>query len=72
MSSSISYLLGNFFGRVLVSYLLVWVVLFLFSRLNWRIAFTRSRHWPGVLAVVVLALLGMGSAFSRSAAGTGF
>ncbi|MFC4623611.1 hypothetical protein ACFO3A_15550 [Comamonas nitrativorans] len=71
MSSSISYLLGNFLGRVLVSYLLVWGVLFLFSRLNWRMAFARSRRWPGILAVLVLALLGMGSAFSRSAAGSG-
>ena len=56
------YLLGNLVGRAIVSFVLVWVVCLLVSRLDWRLAFVRSRRWYSVLAVLALTLLGMGSA----------
>jgi apolipoprotein N-acyltransferase len=59
---ALSYLLGNFIGRLLISFLLVWIVCLLASKLNWREAFARSRRWYSIVAVVVLSLLGMGSA----------
>jgi len=59
---SISFVLGNFLGRALLSFALVWVACWLASRLDWRTALARSRRWYGVLSVAVLTLLGMGSA----------
>lgn len=59
MASTLVYLLGNFVGRLVVSYVIVWLVLLAFSRLNWRQALARSRRWPAVLAVITLAILGM-------------
>lgn len=59
---SLSFLLGNFLGRVLVSFLLVWLVCLCASRFNWRLAFVRSKRWYALLASVVLALLGTGAA----------
>jgi len=58
----ISFVLGNFLGRALLSFALVWVACWLASRLDWRTALARSRRWYGVLSVAVLTLLGMGSA----------
>lgn len=61
----LSFVLGNLLGRALVSYALVWVVCWLASRFNWRVAFKRSGRWYSVIAVVLLTLLGMGAAVSR-------
>lgn len=61
----LSFVLGNLLGRALVSYALVWVVCWLASRFNWRMAFKRSGRWYSVIAVVLLTLLGMGAAVSR-------
>jgi len=66
---SLSFVLGNLLGRALVSYVLVWVACLLASRFDWRLAFTRSRRWYSILAVVVLTLLGMGSAIVRTGGG---
>ncbi len=52
------YILGNLLGRALISYALVWLVCWLASRLNWRMAFTRSGRWVSLLAVIALSLLG--------------
>ena len=66
---SLSFVLGNLLGRALVSYVLVWVACFLASRFDWRLAFTRSRRWYSILAVIVLTLLGMGGAIVQSGGG---
>lgn len=58
----ISYLLGNFIGRAVISFLLVWLICLLASRLNWRLAFARSRRWYSMVAVLVMTMLGMSSA----------
>jgi predicted PurR-regulated permease PerM len=60
---AIPYLLGNFIGRLLMSFILVWVVWLLASRFNWRLALARSGRWYSLVVVFVLAVLGMGSAF---------
>ncbi|MEC5217620.1 hypothetical protein RCH09_002580 [Actimicrobium sp. GrIS 1.19] len=62
---TLSFILGNLLGRALVSYALVWLLLWLTSRLNWRVAFARSGRWYSVLAVVLMTLLGMGAAVVR-------
>jgi hypothetical protein len=62
---TLSFILGNLLGRALISYALVWLLLWLISRLNWRVAFVRSGRWYSVLAVVLMTLLGMGAAMVR-------
>lgn len=62
---SISFILGNLLGRALVSYVLVWLVCWLSCRFDWRVAFRRSLRWYSLLAVAVLALLGMVAVVSR-------
>ena len=59
------YILGNLLGRALISYALVWLVCWLASSLNWRLAFKRSGRWVSVLAVIALTLLGIGAAVVR-------
>ncbi len=54
------YLIGNLLGRLVVSYVLVWVVMFLgVSKLNWRTAFTSTHRWYGIVAVVLVFGLGV-------------
>jgi hypothetical protein len=62
---SLMYILGNFVGRLLVSYALVWLVCWAVSRFDWRLAFKRSKRWYSLLGVIALTLLGMVSALSR-------
>ena len=55
-----AYLLGNLLGRFVLSYALVWLVMFLMlSRLNWRDAFRRSHHWSGLIATTTTFLVGL-------------
>lgn len=61
-----AYVLGNLVGRLLVSYLLVLLVCWLFSRFDARRALRQSMRWYSWLAVVVLSLLGLGAAVSSS------
>ena len=60
------YILGNLLGRAIISYLLVWIACWLFSRFNWRLAFKHSGRWYSILAVVLLTILGIGGAISRN------
>lgn len=60
------YILGNLLGRAIVSYVLVWVICFLFSRFQWKLAFKRSRRWYSILAVIMLTMLGIGGAISKN------
>lgn len=53
------YLIGNLLGRLLFSYGLVWLVLLLLSRLNWRLAVRRSTRWYGVLTVLIVFVTGL-------------
>ena len=60
------YLLGNLLGRLVMAYLLVWLVCLALARGNWRDAFTRSRRWPAMLAVLVLFGLGLAGSVGPS------
>ena len=53
------HVLGNILGRLLMAYLLVWLVSLALSRGDWRGAFARSRRWQGVAAVAVVFGLGL-------------
>ena len=59
-----AYVIGNFVGRVLVSYLLVLLFCWLFTRFDFRRAFRVSTRWYSWLAVVALSVLGLGAAIS--------
>jgi len=50
-------LLGSLFGRLLFSYLFVWLVLFIFSRFKYSLAVSRTHSVGGVGAVLVVFLL---------------
>ena len=60
-----TYLIGNLLGRLAVSYLIVWVVLFAIGHFDARAAFARSRRWYGLLAVAAVFTLGVAGALSR-------
>ena len=55
-----AYLLGNLIGRFVLSYAVIWLVMFLMlSRLNWRDAFKRTNHWSGLVATTTTFLIGL-------------
>jgi hypothetical protein len=61
------YLLGNLFGRLALSYAVVWLILFFAARFDWRLAFRRSSRWWAVLGVLVLFALGVAGFYRRGA-----
>lgn len=62
------YLVGNFFGRLAVSYGLVWLAMLLIAKLDWRQAFKKTHRWYGLASVVIVLLLGIASAVLKEAA----
>lgn len=55
-----AYFVGNILGRLIMSFTLVWLVMFLFfSHFKWKAAFGRSVKWYGLLSVTVLFSLGI-------------
>ena len=61
-----AYIIGNIIGRLFVSYMIVWVVIFvIFTSLDWKMAFIKSIRWPGLLSVSVLFLLGIAGAVTK-------
>ncbi len=53
------YLAGNLLGRLLMSYLLVWLFCLFRARGNARDATRRTRSWPALLSLLLLFLLGL-------------
>lgn len=64
-----AYLIGNLLGRLVMSYALVWIVLLVASRLDWRLAFRRTRRWWGILIIALVFLAGV---FASTAGKRGF
>lgn len=65
----IAYLFGNLLGRFILSYALIWLVMWLMlARLSWRDAFRRTNHWTGLVATTTTFLIGMIGAQSTGAA----
>jgi len=60
-----AYSLGYLLGRVLFSYLVVWVVCLVFARGDWRGAFRYSRSWKGIAGLVAVFLLGIAGGLSQ-------
>ena len=53
------YLFGNLMGRLVASYLIVWLVLLLFNKFDWRKTFRGTVRWYGILAILLLFVLGI-------------
>jgi len=53
------YLLGNLVGRLVLSYSLVWLIVFCAMRFDWRKAFRGSVRWYGILGTLILFGLGV-------------
>ena len=51
------YLIGNVLGRALFSYLLVWLVIFLFKKFKWKPAFQATNSIKGCTIVGLLFAL---------------
>ena len=60
-----AYSLGNLVGRLLLSYLVVWLVCVVLARGDWRRAFRLSRTWKGMLGLVVVFVLGIAGGLAR-------
>ncbi|MCY0872333.1 MAG: hypothetical protein OWQ56_06465 [Acidithiobacillus caldus] len=66
-----AYLVGNLLGRLLVAWVLVFLVSLAFCRRRWRRAL-RASVWPwGWIFVLLLFFLGLAGAFLHSSGGTG-
>ena len=52
------YLFGNLLGRLVGSYVLVWLLMFCIARFDWRRAFALTRKWYGIAAVAAIFALG--------------
>lgn len=62
-----AYLLGNLMGRLAVSYVVIWFIVWVtIARLNWRDTFRRAHHWSGLVATVTLFLIGLIAAQSSN------
>jgi len=54
-----AYILGNLIGRLLMSALIVYLVLLIFGRFDFRQAARRMRRVSSVLAVIILFMVGL-------------
>jgi hypothetical protein len=64
-----AFLLGNLLGRFILSYALIWIVMWLMlARLDWRDAFRRTNHWTGLVAITTTFLIGLIATQSNGAA----
>lgn len=61
-----AYLVGNLLGRLLISYVFVWLLMFIVaSKLDWREALTRTHKWYGLASIGAVFVLGMAGALSK-------
>lgn len=54
-----SYVLGNLAGRLLISYAIVWTVMLLVSRIDWRNSFRCTHRWYGMTTIATVYALGV-------------
>jgi len=57
-----AYLFGNLLGRLVASYLIVWLAMFIAGKFDWRQALSRTHKWYGLLSIAVLFALGIAGA----------
>jgi hypothetical protein len=64
-----AYLIGNTLGRLVLSYAIIWLAIWLgLAKLSWRDAFRRTNHWTGLTATTTIFLLGLIAAQTANAA----
>ena len=56
-----SYLIGHFVGRIIMSYIILFVLYFIFSKAQLKPALKKTKKWYTFVFAVVLALLGAAS-----------
>ena len=54
-------LAGQIIGRIILSYLVVWLIMFFVSRFNYKRAFYHAHRWYGFIILVIVFFLGMSS-----------
>lgn len=54
-----SYALGNLAGRLFISYVMVWLVMLIVSRIDWRSSLRRTHRWYGLTSIATVYALGM-------------
>lgn len=54
-----AYIVGNLAGRLVLSYLVVWLVMLVCSRVDGRRAFKRTHRWYGLGTVALLFSAGL-------------
>ncbi len=57
-------LAGQIIGRILLSYILVWIIMLIVSRFDFKRAFYHTHRWYGFIVLVVLFALGLSSNFA--------
>ena len=62
---SVLYILGNFIGRAIISYAIIWLFYLPINKFKWRLAFKQSMRWYSWLLVLLLTLLGIGASFAN-------
>jgi hypothetical protein len=58
------YLIGVLFGRFLASYAVVWILLWIISKFDWRSAFRRSYRWYGLVSIAAIYAIGIVAMFT--------
>lgn len=54
-------LAGQIFGRLIISYLVVFILMFLISRFDFKKALYHTHRWYGFLTLMTIFLLGISS-----------
>ncbi len=64
-----AYAIGLVIGRLLASYLIVLLVLYVFAKFQHKVALKRSIKWYGLLLTFVVFIAGLGASLANSGAG---
>lgn len=62
------YLIGNLLGRLLASYLLVWLFNLAIAKGQWKEATRRTRGPLGIVAIAIVFVLGVAGFLLRGSA----
>lgn len=54
-----AYFWGNLIGRLVTSYIITWLILWLFARFDAKKALRNSRRWYGITLLLIIYLAGL-------------
>jgi uncharacterized membrane protein len=60
-----AFVIANLLGRLLASYIIVWLVMFVVSRFDWRTGFRKTHRCYGIVSIVIVFVLGVAGGASR-------